>query len=53
MPPTFPVYVKEYQHSGTDRYDFRVQGILQSFTQHWLSVLGSGALFEVSDERDT
>jgi hypothetical protein len=52
MPSTFPVYMSEYQHSGTDRYDFKIQGELQSFTQHWLSVLSSGAFFEVSDERD-
>ncbi|EPE27933.1 hypothetical protein GLAREA_04724 [Glarea lozoyensis ATCC 20868] len=52
MPPTFSVYKREYQHSGTDRYDFQVQGKLRSFTKHWLSVLRSGALFDVSDERD-
>jgi hypothetical protein len=51
-PPTFFVYQEEYQHSGTDRYDFKLQGQSQTFTQHWLSVLRAGALFDVSDERD-
>ena len=53
MPPTFSVYRKEYQHSGTDRFDFEpLLGKRPTFTQHWLSVLGSGALFEVTDARD-
>lgn len=51
-PPTLQVYQVDYQHRGTDRHDFASKAELPSYIQHWIDVLRSGSLFQVSDERD-
>lgn len=52
MPSTLQVYQSDYQHRGTDLHNFERKTTLTSYTEHWVKVLRSGALFKVSDERD-
>lgn len=51
-PPTLQVYQVDYQHRGTDRHDFEREAELPSYIRHWIEVLRSGSLFQVSDQRD-
>ncbi|KAH8649706.1 heterokaryon incompatibility protein-domain-containing protein [Tricladium varicosporioides] len=52
IPPTWGVYQSEYQHRGTDQPNFKLGVNLPSYVDYWRMVLRSGALFQVSDERD-